>query len=473
MADPAQPLFPFNYHRHTALFTLLAFAVNVILYALTVIYNQRLDVTRAKQFSLASQSVKLIQALQQPIKVIGFFRLQDPERGQFKDLLKQYRYHSHYMTYEVIDPDRQSAVARRYHITDHHTMVVSGYGREEKVFRLEEKALTRALMKLTRKKKKVVYFTAGHGEASLNDTRRNGYSFVKQRLQDQNYDVKELLLIRHEQLPADTRVVVVAGPRTELVESEISALTTYLENGGHVLIMVDPETASGLTSFLARYGLTLGNDWVIEPNAMGRLFGGDYHMPAVTASTEHPITKDLGGSMTIFPVVRSVRIRKALPDGIRAHVLMSTSPQSWADTDLAGLKNNRSSFDEGRDQKGPISIAVVATMTSKQAAGKDGRPVPAARLIVLGDSEFATNAFITLQGNGNFFFNAINWLAEEEDLLAIQPRVVRGSGPLILTTPRKQLLFWLPVVLLPLTVFACGATFCSRRRDDSGTVIST
>jgi ABC-type uncharacterized transport system involved in gliding motility auxiliary subunit len=225
---------------------------------------------------------------------------------------------------------------------------------------------------------------------------------------------------------------------------------------------------------LQPYGLELADDLVIETNALGRLFGGDYHMPAVTAYEPHTITKDFVGIMTIFPVVRSVTVSKKLPDGISAQPLVFTSPQSWAETDLKTLQEGRSTFDEGSDRKGPISIAAVATVPVKKpaggatatASGDDKRPLAshAARLVVFGDSEFANNNFFTLQGNGDLFLNTVSWLAEEEDLIAIRPREGGGSGPVVLTAAQQPVIFWLPVVGLPLAVFAAGAVVFTRRR---------
>jgi hypothetical protein len=176
--------------------------------------------------------------------------------------------------------------------------------------------------------------------------------------------------------------------------------------------------------------------------------------------------------MSIFPVVRSVRVAKELPEGISAQALVSTSQQSWAETDLKTLQEGRSTFDAGSDRQGPVSIAAVATMAvQKQGeAAKPPRSRPAlrhlqpARLVVFGDSEFANNNFFTLQGNGDLFLNSVSWLAEEEDLIAIRPREGGGSGPVVLTAAQQPLIFWLPVVVLPLVVFAVGAIVFTTRR---------
>lgn len=463
-----------KYGSHASLFTAIVLVVLIILYTTAVNHNQRLDVTRAKRFTLAAQSIKLVQHLPYPIKILGFFRFEDRERTQFEDLLKQYTYHSDKVTYELVDPDRQPGIAKRHNVMSYNTVVVAGRDKEEKVFRLEEETLTNAILKVTRETRKAVYFITGHGEASITDTERAGYSVAKRGLEEQNYVVQDLLLARQEQVPADAAVVVLAGPRKGLLEPELHALTTYLEQGGHLLCMLDPEMAPELKPFLQRYGLALADDVVIETNPLGRLFGGDYLTPAVTAYEQHPITKDFGGMMTIFPVVRSVSVLKELPAGVSAQVLASTSPQSWAETDLKTLQEGRSTFDENSDRKGPISIAAVATVAPKQPAGDTEAAKPteeqpgvrprSARLVVFGDSEFANNSFFTLQGNGDLFLNTMSWLAEEEDLIAIRPREGGGSGPVILTAAQQPLIFWLPVVVLPLAVFASGAVVFVRRR---------
>jgi ABC-type uncharacterized transport system involved in gliding motility auxiliary subunit len=197
-------------------------------------------------------------------------------------------------------------------------------------------------------------------------------------------------------------------------------------------------------------------------------------MPAVTTYEPHAITQDLAGIMSIFPMVRSVRVAKELPEGISAQTLVSTSPQSWAETDLKTLQEGRSTFDDSSDRQGPVSIAAVATIVTRQrgdAAKKTtaGEKKPpdvshSARLVVFGDSEFANNNFFTLQGNGDLFLNTVSWLAEEEDLIAIRPRAGGSSGPIILTAAQQSLIFWLPVVLLPLLVFTTGAVVFIRRR---------
>ena len=214
----------------------------------------------------------------------------------------------------MIDPDRQPAVAKRYHVKAYHTIAASGYGKVETFYRLDEATLTHAILKLTRARQPVVYVMSGHGEPSLSDTERVGYSQAKQALETQNYVVKALVLARHQRVPDDADVVILAGPRTELLEAEQAALTQFIDRGGNLLLMLDPGTMPQMTRFVATYGLTLGDDMIIEPNDMMKLVGGDYLMPTVvTYDPQHEIVKDFDNLMTIFPVVRSVAAQADLP----------------------------------------------------------------------------------------------------------------------------------------------------------------
>jgi ABC-type uncharacterized transport system involved in gliding motility auxiliary subunit len=466
-----------KYGSHASLFTVIVLAVACILYSLAVQHNQRFDVTQARRFTLAEQSIKLVQGLQHPIKVIGFYSLAERERETFTDLVKQYTQHTDKLSYEVIDPDRQPAVAQQYDITAYNTVVVEGNGKKEKISRIEEAALTNAILKVTRTTKKVVYVVTGHGEPGLTDSDRTGYSVAKQALEDQNYTVQELVLARQSQVPDDAAVVIVAGPRRDLLESETETLSAYLGRGGHLFMMLDPETAPEAAAFVKRYGLEVGNDVVIETNPLGRLVGGDYLMPVVMAYERHAITRELGNVMTMFPMVRSVQVAKELPQGITAQGLAMTSAESWAETDLKALKEGRSAFDPDSDRRGPISVAAVATINTDKAgtststseasepSEKEQSATPrAARLVVFGDSEFANNNLFSVQGNGNLFLNTVSWLAEEEDLIAIRPRKGGGSGPVMLTAAQAPLIFWLPVVLLPLAVLGSGAIVFVRRK---------
>ena len=457
------------------LLVVLTLAGSTVLYMLATQYNYRFDLTQSQRHTLTAQSVSIAQHLRQPIHVIGFFPPGTRQHTAFTTLLNLYQHHTKQLTYTIADPTHQQDLARQYNITGDDIAILAGYGKQERLTRFDEEAVTNALMRLTRKTPRVLYFVTGHGESSPTDTGDNGYSLAADQLHQQHYTVQQLSLVNEQHVPDDAAVVIVAGPQRDLSDSEHQALQAFLNRGGRLLLMLDPATSSGFTSLLQQYGLELGNDIVIETNALGRVSGGDYHMPAVMAYGQHPITQHAKALMTIFPVARSIRVAQKLPTGVRAQALALTSPQSWAETDLQALAAGRATFDTRYDRQGPISIAAVATaqlhidatnrLTTPPPTSSDGKFV-SARVVVFGDAEFANNHFFGLRENGALFLQAVRWLADEEEHIVIPPRANDRIGPVILPADRQPLIFWLPVVLLPLVVLLSGlGVFLKRRRQ--------
>ena len=462
----------------TVLLVVLALAGSIALYMLAVRYNYRFDLTQSQRHTLTAQSVSILQHLQQPIHVIGFFRRGTHQRAALTNLLTLYRHHTKHLTYKMADPTHQQELAHQYNITGGDIAVIAGYGKQETLTRFDEEAFTNALIRLTRKTRKVLYFITGHGEPSPTDTGDNGYSLAADQLHQQHYVVQQLSLVEEQRVPDDAAVVMIAGPQRDLSDLEHQVLQAFLNHGGRLLLMLDPGTPSGFRALLQQYGLELGNDIVIETNALGRVSGGDYHMPAVMAYGQHPITQHSRALMTIFPVARSISVMQHVPAGVRAQTLALTSPQSWAETDLQALAAGRATFDARHDRQGPISIAAVATVqphvdsTNRPATHpfppSDGKYM-SARIVVFGDAEFANNQFFSLRENGALFLHAVRWLAEEEEHIVMPPRANYRSGPVMLPADLRPLIFWLPVVLLPLVVWLSGlGVFLKRRRQLSG-----
>jgi ABC-type uncharacterized transport system involved in gliding motility auxiliary subunit len=358
---------------------------------------------------------------------------------------------------------------------------VEGEGKEEKIYTVEEEDITNALLKVSREGKKVIYFLTGHGEPGIDDQGKDGYSNAKGAMEEENYDVKNLLLMREERVPADAAILIINGPKKDLLDDELAKLEKYISGGGKVLCLLDPYSAHSLANLLGKYGVDVGNNVIID--RMSRIFGADYTMPVISGYESHAITEDFNIA-SFFPMARSVEPILGPSKGIEVQSLARTSRDSWAETNKEMLDEGKAGFDEEVDQRGPISVAVVATIDTKEtqdskkseangveAEGEekggektDGEDkVPKARLVVFGDSDFANNAYIQISGNGDLFLNTVSWLAEEEDLIAIRPKAPQSS-PVILTATQAKLIFWIPVVFLPATVLAIGISVLYKRR---------
>jgi ABC-type uncharacterized transport system involved in gliding motility auxiliary subunit len=458
--------------RHLRFGTNLAIAVLAVLgiiafvEALSLRHSQRFDLTANKRYSLSPQSQRLLAELPQPVKVSAFYQDTQTGREAAKDLLDQYAHTTTQFTYEFIDPDRNPGLAKRYGITSYGTIVLESGDKEEKVLVADEEHLTNALLKVIREGKKVVYFLEGHGEHSINNTEREGYSEAKRAIESQNYLVKSLSLLTEGKMPDEASILIIAGPRKDLLDAELAEITRFIERGGKVMFLVDPEGPPGLPRYLVDYGIQIVEGVVVD--LVSRLFGADYLMPVITSYEPHPITKNFEVA-SFFPLALAVKTTDKMPQRVSAQILAKTSPNSWLKRDMQELKaelraEGRPLLNEGLDEKGPVSVAAVATLTSRHDGSPDAEPKKA-RIVVFGDSDFASNNYLNLSGNRDLFLNTVSWLAEEENLIAIRPKE-GGSFFMPVTATQERLIFWLSMVVLPAVVVGAGVgTYIWRRQS--------
>jgi ABC-type uncharacterized transport system involved in gliding motility auxiliary subunit len=440
-----------RYGLNTVVTVLLVLGVVGFVEAISARHSARLDLTENRRNSLSPQTIQLLKALKTDVHAVGFFRTDQPGKRVAEDLFKQYARHAgDKFTWKVVDPDRDPNLARRYAVESYGTVVLETKTKSEKITDAEEEKLTNGLVKVTREGKRAIYLVQGHGEHEINNTERSGFSEAKGALERANYEVKPLTLAREGKVPDDAAVVILAGPRTDLFPPEIDALDAYLGKNGKLLVMVNPFQNEGLKKWLVKYGFELGDNLIVEPNPIGRLFGIGPEVPIVQQYESHAITRDMGGVTTLFPLTRSVAQAKAPAQGLTVQLLARTSPQSWGETNRDALQRGEAQPDP-QDPRGPLAVAAVAT--------KDK-----ARIVTYGTSSLAANQFLNLQGNRDFFLNTVSWLAEEEDQISIRPKDVRQS-PVFLTAQQGQAVFLLPVVVLPALVLGGGIVAVVRRRS--------
>ena len=262
-------------------------------------------------------------------------------------------------------------------------------------------------------------------------------SAIAEALGRENYMVEKLVLAQAGSVPDDAAVVIVAGPKTDFFPPEIEALKKYLDKAGKLLLEIDPPDkadAPPFTNLIAlahEWGMDVGNDIVVDASGMGRLIGTDASSPVVATYGSHPITENFS-FVTAFPLSRSVTPVMGGVNGRTAQPFAQTSPQSWAEADIKDmLATGKVSLDESKgDKKGPITIAAAASAASTSAAtprrGSNPldpeAPKPETRVAVVGDSDFAANAGLGIQGNRDLFMNTLGWLSQQENLIAIRPK---------------------------------------------------
>jgi len=458
--------------------TLAATSILVVLGILVAInyigkiQNKRWDLTANKQFSLSDQSRNVLGKLDAPMQIMVF--AQEPEFGRYQDKMKEYEYASKKVSTEYIDPDKKPTIAKQNQIQQYGTIVFNYKGRTERVTSDNEQDITNGVIKVVSGQQRKIYFTQGHGEKDTTSAERDGYNAIAAALGRENYTLEKLVVAQQGAVPDDASVVIVAGPRTDFFPQEVDALKKYLEKAGKLLLELDPPDkadSAPLTNLIALahdWGVDVGNNVVVDVSGMGRLIGTDASVPVAANYPSHPITQRFT-FLTAFPLAREASPVSGGVNGHTAQAFVETSPRSWAETDIkALLTSGQVALDESKgDKKGPITIAsaVSATTAPPPAATKppDDAPKPEARVAVIGDSDFAANAGLGIQGNRDLFMNTVGWLSQQENLISIRPKEA-DDRRITLTATQQSNITWLSLLIIPAFVFGTGVYTWWRRR---------
>ncbi|MDA0711804.1 MAG: Gldg family protein [bacterium] len=441
---------------------LIAAGLMAALNFLTARYHWRYDMTERGLFTLSPKTVSLLENLNEDITVIGFFR--EAEQADFGRLLTQYAYHSPHFSFRFVDPDKEPLEAKRFKVTNYGSSVIQYGQKEERITEATEKALTNGLSRVTSDLRQAVYFLGGHDEVQLDEDGEKGFKRVNQLLIENNNETRPpLVLAQVEKVPRDCELLVIAGPKRALMPAEIAAISDYLTEGGAALFMLDPLVDSGLEPLLYQWAIGLRNDFIVDNSNV--LPGADFSVPVTANYSMHPITDKHSGLMTFFPLTRSVERVGSLP-GAEVSALAMSSPRSWSETNLAALKDKNIEaikYDSGADRPGPLwmSMAVEGPLNFK--IPEELKRGPRARLVVFGDSDFATNQFVDVAGNGDLFMNAVSWLLNERDRITIRPKVAHFR-PLELAPGDEFWIRWISWLILPAIPILIGIAVWLKRR---------
>ena len=447
--------------RHGANALLLAVfftASLVIVQAISLRNSRHFDLTRNQRFTLAEQTLRLIETVRDDLNVTGFYRSGSAEIPRVMGLLDQYAQHNRHIRYEIIDPDQRPHVAQEMNARLGEA-VVTYQDRSKTVKGIDEEKLTNAILQVTRERIKTVYFVGGHSEKDIADRSTSGYAAARVGLEAENYFVGTLSLLPIEQVPVDCAVLVLAGPRYEYVENEITMIRDYLAQGGSVLFMLDPQRdLPGVESLLRPFQLSLANAVVLDElvvDAGERMF--DARTAKIRRYVAHPITRGFR-AVTMFPMCAVVRVDdQTIDPRVSAQYLAFSEESAWGETDPESFERGQAV----RDDTDFLGRQAVAAVASRDVAGHTRRR---GRVVLFGDSDFAANSFFGVLGNGDLFLNSINFLAEQEDLIAVRPKPGLGDRVFI-TASQGRFVFALCIVLLPLSVLSVGTVIFSRRRN--------
>ena len=408
----------------------------------------RVDLSPEQRFVLSEHARQILAALNRPVEIVAFLRVDDPRNREIDDLLARVRAASPQVTTRLVDVNRNPALAREYGVDSYGALVVESDGLRRDFTNPTEQTLMAAIIQVTRPARRRVYFSAGHGERSLGDRDRQiGYSTANVALINELYESGEVTLDGQTPLPEDAAALVVAAPRRDLPPGALHQIEAYLHRGGGVLVLLEPgKQAPSLNSLLRRYGIAVSDEIVLDGEQ--RMFAGDYLTMLVPGhSPEHPVS----AALTTTPLMSGVRaVRIAPTDATESGVdLLATAPESWRTPDLGVLEGGDTAFVAGRDTHGPVPVG--ASVLVRNEGAKPGR------LLVYGDADFASNLLLGYLGNRDLLLNSVNWLAGEETMLGSRPPTqAPGVNQLFISDRQGERVFWLGAVVLPVTILVLG-----------------
>lgn len=409
--DATRKFFSGRRIRHESNASIIFFAITGLLFSINLISYQNpknWDVTESKKNSLAPETISILQNVPQIVYARAYFSNQITST-ETHSLLENFKQNSNgKFEYEFIDPNSNPATAKNDGVSRDGTIILKmGELKEVPIF-ADEQEIASAILRLINPEKAHIYFLTGHGETDIEQTDDSSYSAIRTTLENKNYIVSTLNL-KNNIVPADSKIIIITAPQTSLTTEEVNLLQNYLNHGGALIALLNPNYATKINSetdplntLLKSWGISPQNDIIYDPNSNPPLL--------IYANTlnygNHPITNNLRG---INSSVYTAQSLKLIDDNqsLTLSPLAQTYPEAWGENNYTSIETDNISYNAQEDNTGPLIIACVSENTTTNG-----------KLIVFGDSDFATNALYKF-GNGDILLKSIDWAAHKENLLNI------------------------------------------------------
>lgn len=437
-----------------------------------------IDLTENNRYTLADQSKQAVTNLKEPVKVYAFIdELNKNSKKEAEQLLERYqKVDPKKFSFELMDPERSPLAASKFQVKIPGPAIIevqqadkNKAPRTERANLLNEDELTNALLKLNRNQELKIYSLTGHGEKSLDPTDKAGLSSFKADLAKEGFILEELNLAGVKELPADCKAILMAGPKTELLEPERIKLEAYLKNQGRLFLMLEPESPPAYQELVKAWGLEAPDDVIID--LASQYVGSEpIHALALMLDREHPITKSLRVVLE-FRLARPIMQAATAPKDIKRTQLASTKDMSFTVPAQDVIGKDKLDLQPPATFKS-IPLAQAISIPKADAAPTPPpdpmKPEPPAakpetRIVVVGDADFVNNMMLKRSGNRDFAMNVVNWLAETENQISIRPRDPKSEPLRLSGGDESWMLFW-HVFAIPFAVAGMGFISVWMRR---------
>ncbi|AKT39842.1 Gldg family protein [Chondromyces crocatus] len=424
--------------------------------------------------SRASEStLKVAQSLTEPVKVTAFFPQLNEVGVEVEGYLRELAKGAPSLEVEVQDRLVVPALAKEAKVTQDGVIVLTRgparelvtVGADIKTAAAKLKTLDadfqKALLKVVRSQR-TAYFTVGHGE--LNEATgaeaKEGRSAknLRKLLESQNYVVKDLGLGQGlgSEIPKDAFLVIVLGPAKALLPEEVAALKRFADEGGKLLMGLDPDAKVDLDPLAEIVGLT----WKPTPLANDKVYvrrrynDADRSNLVSTRYSSHAsvstLSRNAARAPTLFPGVSSLDKREGGSE--KVDFTIKSMGETFEDP------NGNFTFDADGEKRSTYNLAAAV---SKEIGG-EGNDKKELRAFVVADADALSDAAFGNDPNVVLVLDAIRWLGGEESFAGT---ITTAEDARIEHTKEKdQLWFWGTIALGPAVVLGLGLIVTRRGR---------
>jgi ABC-type uncharacterized transport system involved in gliding motility auxiliary subunit len=418
-------------------------------------HTTQFDWTSNKRNTLSQSSIDLLHTLKQPVQISVYVQDDETVHAAVKEILQRYQREKDDFTFHLINPDIDFESAQRDGVERYGQIIVKYNNNKENIASLSEQTISNALLRLSRAGDRKVVFLKGHGERSVSNDDNTSYSKLVTELTSRGFSIEAHNLLLSA-IPADTTVLVLAAPDRALLEGEIAHIKTYIDDGGNLLWMMDPGDMQGTQELASQLGIRFIPGIVVDNNTNLRNTLRIKHpaMIPVLDYAAHPVTENIQYN-TLFPISQGV---EHIDEQFSGSVIARSLPQSWAET--SAVSGEIAYEPDNGDTEGPIGIvmALERTLADESDAGK-----AAQRIIVSGDSDFMANSYIGVGANLALGLNMFNWLAGDDDVIAIEARNAPDTQ-LQLDDTEVLMIGTGYLIVLPAGLILAGVVIWLRRR---------
>jgi ABC-type uncharacterized transport system involved in gliding motility auxiliary subunit len=417
-------------------------------------YSAETDITRNAGNSLSLASQKLLESLPDNILITAYIKKDPALRSQIAQLVARYKRHKTNLTLTFIDPDSQPEKTRELNIDATGMIVVDYQGRSKKLNFIDESSLTNALLQLANADERWISFLSGHGERTPDgianfDLGQFGKDLARRKIKAQTLNLATLPAI-----PDNSALLVVTAPAVPLLAGELELIKRYIQQGGNLLILTDPGNHN-LDDLLKVFGLHQLPGTLVDTKS--KLYGiNDPSFVLASDYAPHPITQGFQ-TITVYPVTAALQIDEETD--FASVELLKSAKDSWTE---AGPIAGKISFDaDGDEKQGPLVFAYALTRTLTGSG--QVKPVEQ-RIVVVGDGDFLSNAYLGNVGNLDMGLRMINWLIHDDRFINIPAKVATDKS-LQLSQMSVGIIGFGFLVVIPVLLMGSGFYIWRKRKQ--------